>query len=53
MQKFEAGGAVLLNSKYEYYMPKSVHCSACVPSAVMGVAQLSLHYYDIVGNNYV
>ena len=24
MQQFEAGGGVLLNSKYEYYMPKSV-----------------------------
>ena len=24
MQEFEAGGGVLLNSKYEYYMPKSV-----------------------------
>ena len=24
MQELEAGGGVLLNSKYEYYMPKSV-----------------------------
>ena len=24
MQEFEANGGVLLNSKYEYYMPKSV-----------------------------
>ena len=47
MQEFETDGGVLLNSKYEYYTPKSV------PSAVMGVAQLSQPYFDIVSNNYV